>query len=511
MSYYPNAYPGSHSGGQNYDQNWGYQMPNPGAPPPIPNHSYPGAPPAFPAHPQQAPLMPQFPQFPQAFQGPPPPFPAEVAHQAQSQSHSIYPVPNHPGYHPSYDRPPPSNPPYHPSYTNPGNPATPAPYGVSQGGYQYTQSFPYGHQQPSQPQGTPQYGHQFYYLGTPIPSPHTATNYLSVPGYDANAEAEKIRKVTKGFGTDEDTVISAIAPLSALQVAALGAAFKASVGETLTDKLGYETSGWFKVALRGITLGPLAYDVELLNEAIKGAGTDEQLLTELVVDRTPEDIQLLKAAYRERYGKDLENEVQGEFSGKTKRLFTMTLSSNRPPDNAPVDHALVEKDVKTLYDAGQGKIGTDEIAFCDVLVNRSRPHLGVLCEAYEKKYKKLSKVIKSEFSGQLRDTLLYIVDGAKAPKDKSKKDHKGHKEPANAETWGIMRDVKLLEKSMKGAGTKDKELVRRIVRFHWSQTRFRVIKHTYESKYGKTLEDRVKGETSGDYRKLLLAVIRASG
>lgn len=33
------------------------------------------------------------------------------------------------------------------------------------------------------------------------------------------------------------------------------------------------------------------------------------------------------------------------------------------------------------------------------------------------------------------------------------------------------------------------------------------IKKAYEAKYYKTLASRVQGETSGDYRKLMLAII----
>ncbi|KAF5372508.1 hypothetical protein D9758_005255 [Tetrapyrgos nigripes] len=358
-----------------------------------------------------------------------------------------------------------------------------------------------------------QHTQQVFYLGTPIPSLHLQTSSLVtlVPGYNPNTDVEKIRKATKGWGTDE---------AAALHLAALGAAFKASVGENLVDILRSETSGWFKSTLQAIALGPLFYDVHLIDEALRGAGTDEQLLTELVTDRTLEDMRLLKEgyAYKHQKGGDvdaLEREARGGLSGVVKTLFTISLSSHRAPENAPVDHALVEKDIKALYEAGQGKIGTDEIAFCDVLVNRSRAHLGVLCEAYEKKYQKLTKVIKSEFSGQLRDTLLYIIQGAKAPNDKSKdhkdKKNKDHKAPVIPETWGIIRDVKLLEKSMKGLGTNNKELVRRIIRLHWSPTRFRLIKDAYYHKYGKSLEDRVAGETSGDYKKLLVAVIRVTG
>lgn len=39
----------------------------------------------------------------------------------------------------------------------------------------------------------------------------------------------------------------------------------------------------------------------------------------------------------------------------------MMISSNPPPDNVAVNFQQVEHDVKALYKAGQGKIGTDEV------------------------------------------------------------------------------------------------------------------------------------------------------
>lgn len=57
----------------------------------------------------------------------------------------------------------------------------------------------------------------------------------------------------------------------------------------------------------------------------------------------------------------------------------MVLSGQRPPDNTPVDHNLVNADVRDLHKAGVGKtMGTDEATFCKILVNRSQPHLMAL-------------------------------------------------------------------------------------------------------------------------------------
>ncbi|KIK69997.1 hypothetical protein GYMLUDRAFT_213006 [Collybiopsis luxurians FD-317 M1] len=432
-----------------------------------------------------------------------------MSYQYYPNSHPSYGAPPPPpsGYPPigGFQPPngPPNGPPTLPLHSYPGAPSQNQAYLPPPG--QPPPHFHDGRHSPfNQPQYAP-YPHQsqqpqapiVYYLGVPVPTP---TSYGSppqgdiAPGYDPTMDVDKIRKATKGFGTDEASLIAVTAHLGSLPMAALSMAFKARIGKTLEDVLKNETSGYFGETLQGLVLGPLWYDVELVRSAIKGAGTDELLLTEIIADRTPSDLQNLFIAYRMRYGRDLQADIRDDLSAKTERMFTMILSANPPPDNVPVDYGQVERDVKALYQAGQGKIGTDEIAFCDIIINRSKSHLAALCDAYGRKYKSLTKVIKSEFSGHMRQALLFIVDGVK-----SKHAMEGH---------GVWRDAKMLEKSMKGLGTKDKQLVRRIVRHHWDRSRFEAIKAVYHKKYKKSLESRVAGETSGDYKKLLVELAR---
>ncbi len=70
-----------------------------------------------------------------------------------------------------------------------------------------------------------------------------------------------------------------------------------------------------------------------------------------------------------------------------------------------------------------------------------------------------------------------------------------------------MHQAKLLEDAMAGAGTKDHLLVNRVVRFHWDRANMANVRGAYESRYRTSLANRIKGETSGDYKKLLLACI----
>lgn len=66
-------------------------------------------------------------------------------------------------------------------------------------------------------------------------------------------------------------------------------------------------------------LGPLGGDIYLLNRACKGAGTHEDLLNEVLLGRSNEEIFLLKEGFKRVYNKDLVKTVQGELSMKTER------------------------------------------------------------------------------------------------------------------------------------------------------------------------------------------------
>ncbi len=68
-----------------------------------------------------------------------------------------------------------------------------------------------------------------------------------------------------------------------------------------------------------LSLGPLGGDLHLLHRACQGAGTHEDLLTEVLLGRSNEEIWLLKEGYQRVYHKDLVSVVRGELSMKTER------------------------------------------------------------------------------------------------------------------------------------------------------------------------------------------------
>lgn len=340
----------------------------------------------------------------------------------------------------------------------------------------------------------PPVSNQPSYLGSPIPDPHAPAAHhgvQKVPGYDPALTYDAIVKV---IHSGHDAQLSGILlALDVFKMDALCDYTTSKTGQSLQDlieKHSHEGSS-FRHALRALTLGPLGFDVELAHKALVGFGTNETLLTELIMGRSGVEIRLLIEGYRIKYGKDLVSVVKSDLSGKTERMFMMALNGQRPPDHLPVDRTEVEADIETLHHASKKK---EEIPFFEILINRSNPHIAAVVTGFSMRYKSLSTVIKKTFSGHIQSSLLYIMHGAKSKRDGR----------------GFWRDAKLLEKSMAGLGTRDTQLTYRLIRAHWDPYRLEAIKDAYRRRYGRSLEARVKGETSGDYQKLLVAIVKSS-
>ncbi|KIY74007.1 Annexin [Cylindrobasidium torrendii FP15055 ss-10] len=341
------------------------------------------------------------------------------------------------------------------------------------------------------------------YLGATCLRPGALPSRECFPGYVPDGDFDALRAATKGMGSKKDKIVTILAPLEPMKMAVLQHAFTTKIGKQLGPLLDSELSSMvgtttdLQQLVHGLVLGPLFCDAWIVSECLKGLGTREDLLNEVLLGRSNEDIQLLAQAYPSvAGGRQLLADVQGDLSGKTARLFTMALAASRET-GLVVNDAEVQKDVDELYKAGQGKAGTDEIAFCRILTGRSPQHLGQVEERYSRQHKSLTKIIKAEFSGHMQSALLHIVKGVK------------HKRASFGE--GVWRDVKYLEKAMKGRGTDDFALICRTLRASWNPQRMQQIKHAYKSRYSKYLDERVKKETSGDYRTLLVALIAKGG
>jgi annexin A7/11 len=195
----------------------------------------------------------------------------------------------------------------------------------------------------------------------------------------------------------------------------------------------------------------------------------------------------IKQAYQTTFGRSMEADVKGDLSMKTERLFGMVMAVNRAEESTPIILQNLECDCSELHRATEGKVGTDQITVCNILSTRSDGQIRAIAQHYQQKYHiALVDVVKKEFSGHMEDALLLMTNRAL---DRA------------------MTDAVQLEETMKGLGTRDELLVNRVVRVHWDKAHLDQVKKAYMHRYKRDLIARVKGETKGDFEKLLVSCL----
>lgn len=296
--------------------------------------------------------------------------------------------------------------------------------------------------------------------------------------------AKSFQTAMKGLGTDEARIIKELTKHSKDEIQVIKATYQNMFGHTLAEDLSSETSGKFRQGILALLEPTCDYEAKCVRNAIKGLGTDELVLIQILCPKEPHEIQELKEAYNRLFKRSLDNDIQDEQNGPLGRMFRSLVNANRPY-NEQVDTDLAEKEAKELFAAGPARWGTDELEFVRIFCSRSFSQLRETFEEYYKLAKvDIEKTIKDEMSGDLKRAILAIV---KTIRNKS----------------GYYAEQ--LYEAMKGMGTDDDTLIRLLV--SRCEIDLAEIKSEYKRLYKKSLHDAVKSELSGDYEKLFLGLI----
>ena len=251
---------------------------------------------------------------------------------------------------------------------------------------------------------------------------------------EAKSDAEKLRAAMKGLGTNEKAIIDCVGIRTTADMQLVKRAFASLFQRDLVKDFTDECSGKFRDVLLAICQEPADLDAKLVRQAVKGLGTDEDLLSEVVCTRTPTELKAAAESYQRQFSRSMEGDIKGDTSGDLCKVYMACLSAGRGTRAGDV-----AADVEALYKAGAGKIGTDEAVFINIIGASSRSHVEAVFWAYAQKYgKSLDTVIRNEMGGDLGKALANL-----------------------ALPHHVLFAEKIL-KSMKGAGTNDSDLIRLI-------------------------------------------------
>ncbi|KAF7667898.1 hypothetical protein LDENG_00042350 [Lucifuga dentata] len=323
---------------------------------------------------------------------------------------------------------------------------------------------------------------QTVYLGMPDDSAlQNEGTVTSAPNFSPNGDAAVLDKAIKVKGVDENTIIEILVKRSNEQRQQIKEAYQQASGKTLESALKSALKGDLEDVVLALLKTPAQYDAQQLKEAMKGLGTEEDTLIEILASRTNREILDIKKVYKEEYKKDLEQDIRSDTSGDF-RTALLTLCKAGRTDG--ICEQLIDSDARALYEAGEGRKGKDCTAFIDILTTRSAPHLRKVFERYSK-YSKVdvAKAIDLEMKGDIESCLTAVVKCA-------------------GSTPGFFAEK--LNLAMKGKGTRKNILTRIMV--SRSEVDMKLIKEEYKNKYGKTLYQEILDDTKGDYEKILLAL-----
>jgi len=247
-------------------------------------------------------------------------------------------------------------------------------------------------------------------------------------------------------------------------------------GKDLETSLNSECSGDFLDLCLSLVRSPVRCKVALLKRATKGPGTRSRYLIDVLATASNREVReifeaepsIIQAIY---------NDVGGDFA----KVINEVLKGKREEFMAINDNEA-QMIAEQLYKAGEGRLGTSDTVFIEIISKRSPQFLDRVSHFYAMRHKhSLEQAIKSETSGHYQEMLVALT--------KTK----------------YVYFADRFEHAVKGLGTDDGFLT--YIFGILNRAEIRQVALIYQTRHKRSLLTAVRGDTSGHYRDLLTLLL----
>jgi hypothetical protein len=382
-----------------------------------------------------------------------------------------YPAPTpSPGYGMNFPSTPVSN------MTNYGNPS-PANYGTGYGAP--TPAYSVSSTTYNAPTSTPSYGGMVPAASVTVSTTTIPVAYMptfSYPPNDPHSDAVRLRKSMKGLGTDDSVLINIMTHRSKAQLQQIAEVYIREFKHSLERDIAGDTSGNYCILLCDLLKPVHAYKVESIRKSVKGIGTRESILIDVLTQSSNHEIAAIKSLYP-----DVERNISNDTSGNFRKVLLDLLKGNRQETNV-IDDSKAEHTAHEIYKAGEYRLGTNDSKFVDIMTTYSPYFLDRVNYHYTRIYHhSLYKAIEKETSG---DYCRALIACCKPP-----------------DVYFADR----LKQATRGIGTDDWGLIY-IFAVH-DKAQLKHISKVYTDRGHGNLALDIERDTSGNYRKTLVSLL----
>jgi len=299
---------------------------------------------------------------------------------------------------------------------------------------------------------------------------------FNYPFSDPHTDACKLRKSMKGLGTDDSVLISIMTTRSKHQLQLIQEAYLREFKKSLEKDIIGDTSGNYQTLLRDLLRPVLGYKIESIKKAVKGLGTRESILIDVITQSSNAEIAQMKQQYP-----DIERDISKDTSFNFRKVLLELLKGTRQETNV-IDDTKAQAVANELYKAGEMRLGTNDSKFVDVMTTYSPYFLDRVNHHYTRMFgNSLYKAIEKETSG---DYCLALIACAKPP-----------------DAYFADR----LKRATRGIGTDDWGLIY-VFALH-DKAQLKHISKVYTDRGHGILPSDIERDTSGNFRKTLISLL----